>query len=134
MKKRIDSTFYFFQYLIIRIQIVALIVFLIYSIIVMEVGGIIASSLFALFAVYISIKKIPKPADLDFDGNSIHLDSQHDPIEIKNITAMENGVIIYELKGETTKINLPKYYFIDKNYKELKKAIENRSTKTQHRV
>jgi hypothetical protein len=91
----------------------------------MEVGGIIASLLFALFAVYISIEIFPKPADLKFDKNLIYLDSQYDPIEIKNITAIENGVLIYELKAQTIKIYLPKYYFIDKNFKELKKVIEN---------
>ncbi len=134
MVKRIDSTLYFFQYLTARIIVVGIIGFLIYSIITKDIGGIIFCSLAVIFAVFILKKQVPKPSDLSFDEKFIYLDNRTEPIEIQNITSLENGVILYKLDGKISKIPLPNYYFIDKNYKELKRVIENKSTKTQQRV
>lgn len=124
MKKRIDSTFYFFQYLGWRIMIIAAFGFLIYNLVSKDVQGIIASLIFTCFTIYFSKKLFPKPTDLKFDHQHLYLDKQSAPIEIKNIKAIENGVIISELEGQTTKYSLPRYYFIDKNYKKLKITIE----------
>ena len=134
MTKRIDSTFYFFQYLIARIVVIGGIGFLIYSLITQEVGAIVFCSLFVLFGVFIIKKQVPKPNDLSFDKDFLYLDNLSDPIRIENISSLENGVIIYDLNGKISKISLPNFYYIDKNYKNLKNAIENKSTKTQHRV
>ena len=100
----------------------------------MDVGGIIASTLFVLFGIFILKKQVPKPTDLSFDKDFLYLDNISDPIRIENILFLENGVILYNLNGKISKINLPNFYYIDKNYKKLKAAIENKSTKTQHSI
>ena len=131
MKKKIDSTLYFFQYLIARIIVIGGIGFLIYSIITQEIGAIIFCSLFVVFGVYILKKQVPKPTDLSFDQDFLYLDNLTDPIKMTDIESLENGVVIYKSNGTISKKSLPNYYFIDKNFKKLKKAIENKSTKTQ---
>ena len=131
MKKKIDSTLYFFQYLNARIIVIGGIGFLIYSIIIQEIGAIIFCSLFVIFGVYILKKQVPKPTDLSFDQDFLYLDNLSDPIKMADIESLENGVIKYNSNGEMIKISLPNFYYIDKNYKKLKKTIENKSTKTQ---
>jgi len=131
MKKKIDSIFYFFQYLIIRIIIIGGIGFLIYSLISQKVGAIIFCSLFVIFGIIILKKQVPKPTDLSFDKDFLYIDNLSNPIRIKDISSLENGVIFYNLNGEISKISLPNFYFIDKNYKKLKGIIENKSTETQ---
>ena len=134
MKKKIDSTFYFFQHLISRIIPLPIIGFLIYSLIILDIKSIIASSIFLAFSIFILKRQVPKPTDLCFDEKFLHLDSQSNPIEIKYISAIENGVLLYNIDGKTSKVPLPNYYFIDKNYKELKKIIERNSTNAQKSI
>ena len=124
--KKIDSTFYFFQYLFWRIGIVAAIGFFIYSIISEEIGVIIFNFLLVIWIIYLSRKLVPQPEDLNFDENFIYLDNYTNPIEIKKIIAIENGVLLYEREGKIDKISLPNYHYIDKNFKKLKRIIENR--------
>ncbi|MBQ0787381.1 MAG: hypothetical protein KBT69_07770 [Oceanihabitans sp.] len=128
MKKRIDSTFYFLQYLVWRIFIVYGIGFFVYSLITKETGGIIAVLLAVFVATYVSIKKLPKPTDLTFDENFLYLDKVSYPIEFEKIKAIENGVILYKVDGEIINITMPRYCFLDKNYKELKNIIEQKAT------
>ncbi|ASV29874.1 hypothetical protein [Maribacter cobaltidurans] len=132
MKKKIDSTLYFFQYLISRINVIIGFGFWIYSIVMQKVDAIIFSSLYLISGVYISKKKFPKPDDLSFDGDFLYLNKLSDPIKMTDIKSLENGVVIYNSSGTICKASLPNYYFIDKNFKKLKKVIENKSTKTQH--
>ncbi|WP_179008495.1 hypothetical protein [Winogradskyella forsetii] len=134
MNKKIDSTLYFFQYLTARVIVVGGIAFLIYSIIAQEVGAIIFCSIFVLFVIFILIKQVPKPTDLSFDKDFLYLDNLSDPIRIEDISALENGVIVYNVNGKISKINLPNFYYIDKNYKKLKAAIENKSTQAQRSI
>lgn len=128
MKKRIYSTFYFLQYLVWRIGIIYGIIVLVYSIITKDSGGIIAGFLAVFFTAYISIKKLPKPTDLTFDENFLYLDKVSFPIEFEKIKAVENGVILYKVDGEIINITMPRYCFLDKNYKELKQIIEEKAT------
>ena len=128
MKKRIDSTFYFLQYLVWRIGVFWGIFFFVYSLITKDSAGIIASLLFVFFTAYISIKKLPKPTDLTFDENYLYLDKVSFPIEFEKIKAVENGVILYKVDGEIINITMPRYCFLDKNYKELKQIIEEKAT------
>ncbi|WP_179008491.1 hypothetical protein [Winogradskyella forsetii] len=131
MNKKIDSTLYFFQYLTARVIVVGGITFLIYCIIAQEVGAIVFCSIFVLFGIFILKKQVPKPTDLSFDKDFLYLDHLSDPIRIENISSLENGVILYNLNGKISKIILPNFYYIDKNYKKLKAAIENKSTQSQ---
>jgi len=121
MKKRIDSTFYFLQYLVWRIGVFWGIIFFVYSLITKDSAGIIASLLFVFFTAYISIKKF-------FDENYLYLDKVSFPIEFEKIKAVENGVILYKVDGEIINITMPRYCFLDKNYKELKQIIEEKAT------
>ncbi|WP_179344738.1 hypothetical protein [Winogradskyella ursingii] len=134
MNKKIDSTLYFFQFLIARIIVIGGIGFLIYSLITKEIGAIIFCTLFLIMGVFILKKQVPKPTDLSFDQDSLYLDNLSHPIKIADIESLENGVIKYNSNGETNKFSLPNFYYIDKNYTKLKKTIENKSTKTQQCV
>jgi len=102
--------------------------FFVYSLITKDSAGIIASLLFVFFTAYISIKKLPKPTDLTFDENYLYLDKVSFPIEFEKIKAVENGVILYKVDGEIINITMPRYCFLDKNYKELKQIIEEKAT------
>ncbi|WP_179367573.1 hypothetical protein [Winogradskyella forsetii] len=131
MNNRIHSRLYFFQYLTARVIVVGGIAFLIYSIIAQEVGAIVFCSIFVLFGIFILKKQVPKPTDLSFDKDFLYLDHLSEPIRIEDISSLENGVIVYNLNGKISKINLPNFYYIDKNYKKLKAAIENKSTQSR---
>ncbi|WP_452230516.1 hypothetical protein [Lacinutrix sp. MEBiC02404] len=128
MKKRIDSTFYFLQYLVWRIGVFSGIIFFVYSLITKDIRGIIASLLFVFFTTYVSVKKVPKPTDLTFDENFLYLDKVSYPIEFEKIKAVENGVILYKVNENIINIRMPRYYFMDTKYKELKQIIEEKAT------
>ncbi|WP_452232791.1 hypothetical protein [Lacinutrix sp. MEBiC02595] len=128
MKKRIDSTFYFLQYLVWRIGVFSGIIFFVYSLITKDIRGIIASLLFVFFTTYVSAKKVPKPTDLTFDENFLYLDKVSYPIEFEKIKAVENGVILYKVNENIINIRMPRYYFMDTKYKELKQIIEEKAT------
>lgn len=130
MKKKINSTFYFFQYLVARIILIGGIGFLIFSLITKEIESIIFCSLFLIFGVYVLKKRVPKPTELSFDQDFLYLDKLSDPIKIRDIASLENGEIKYNSNGKMTKISLPEFYYIDKNYKKLKAVIENKNTKS----
>jgi len=70
----------FFQYLVVRIFVVKISIFLIYSIITKEIMAIIFSSLAMIFVIFILKKQFPKPNDLSFDKDFIYLDNSTEPI------------------------------------------------------
>ena len=124
MKKKIDTTLHFMQYIIARIIFVGVIGFLIYSIITGEIGAIIFCSLFLIFTLILLKKVFDKPTEILFDNEFVYLENGTEPIELKNILSVKGNRILYNSGGTELKIKLPNFHFMDKNWKELNKLIK----------
>ena len=133
-KKRIDTNLHYAQYILARIILVGGIGFLIYSIWTQKVGAIIFCSLFVIYALILMKRVFNKPTEIEFDENYIYLDNENKRIELNKITGIKKNRILYQTNGIESKLKLPNFHFMDKKWTELKKLINEKSTKTQHRV
>lgn len=128
-KKRIDTTLHYFQYVGARIGLIVVIGFLIYSIWIQRTSAIIFCSLFLLYTLFLLKKVFDKPMKIEFDENRIYLVNENKTIELNKIIGIKWNRISYQSDGIKEKFKLPNFYFIDKNWIELKKLILSKSTK-----
>ena len=75
MKKKIDTTLHYSQFIISRIITVATVGVLIYSIIDGKVGAIVFCSLFLIYEFFLLKKVFDKPTNISFDNNFIYLEN-----------------------------------------------------------
>jgi len=128
MSKRIDTTLHYAQYIIARIIFMGGIGFLIYSIWTQKIGAIVFCSLCLIFAVFLLNKVFDKPTDIVFDENFLYLNNGTERIELNKITSIKKNRILYQSNGIESKVKLPNFHFMDKNWAELKELI-HKSTK-----
>ena len=128
-KKRIDTTLHYFQYVGARIGLIVVIGFLIYSIRIQRTSAIIFCSLFLLYTLFLLKKVFDRPMKIEFDENYIYLDNGNKTIELNKIIGIKWNRILYQSGEIKEKIKLPTFYFMDKNWIELKKLIRSKNTK-----
>ncbi len=124
IKKRIDTTLHYAQFIGVRFGLVVIVGFLIYSIWIQRTSGIVFSTLFLIYVLFLLKKVFDKPTELSFDENHIYLNDGAKHVDLKNITLLKRGQIFYHSEGKESKIKLPNFYFLDKNWKELKQLID----------
>ena len=122
-KKRIDTNLHYIQYVVGRIGLVVVIGFLIYSIWIQRTSAIIFCSLFLLYTLFLLKKVFDKPMKIEFDENYIYLENGNKMIELNKIIGIKWNRILYQSGGIKEKIKLPNFYFMNKNWIELKKLI-----------
>ena len=123
LTKKIDTTLHYVQFIIARIIIVVVIVLLINSIIARQIDAIIFYSLFLIYGFFLLKKVFDKPTEISFDKNFIYLKNGTERIKFKDINSVRKNRILYQSDGMESKIKLPNFHFIDKNWKELKELI-----------
>jgi len=128
MKYKIDTSIHFFQYIIGIIIVIATSLLLLFNIYRKDTNGIIASSIFLIYGVFLHKKVFYKPKMISFDDDFLYSELLTEPIKLKNIISIEKGKIIYQLNGENQKLKLPNFYFLNKNYKRLKIIVKNEIT------
>lgn len=125
-RKRIDTNIHYLQYIIARIILVGGIGFLIYSIWTQKIRAIIFCSLFVIYALILIKRVFNKPTEIEFDKNYIYLKNGNQRIELNKIVGIKKSRILYESDGIVSKLKLPNFHFMDKNWTELKELINNK--------
>jgi hypothetical protein len=69
-------------------------------------------------------KVFDKPKEILFEKEFIYLENRTEPIELKNILSVKGNRIFYNSGGAESKIKLPNFHFMDKNWKELNELIK----------
>lgn len=125
--KKIDITLHLTQYIIIRITLVGSIGFFIYSITIKKIEAIVFSALFLIYVIFLLKKVFYKPNEISFDDKFLYLENGTKEIEFKDITSIKKNWILYQSDGIESKIRLPNFYFMDKNWAELKELINRKN-------
>ncbi len=67
-----------------------------------------------------------RPNKIEFDENYVYLENGNQRIEFDRIIGIKRNRIIYESNGIESRLKLPNFHFMDKNWNELKKLIETK--------
>lgn len=57
-----------------------------------------------------------KPTEIEYDENYIYLENEKKRIALNKIIKINQNRILYESKGNTSKLKLPNFHFLDKNW------------------